>query len=92
MEFLLLTAIAIEPVIPGPDPSLVMLGLLGSAKQVAEERIQQWINNTLSFGNVYSAKPLTWEEHCYRHDREQHPYVHRHFNAVREYCGEIWRV
>ena len=36
MVFALLTPIAIEPVIPEPDPSLVMLGLLGSAKLVAE--------------------------------------------------------
>ena len=34
MAFALLTPIAIEPVIPEPDPSLVMLGL-GWAKQVA---------------------------------------------------------
>ena len=34
--FFLLAPIAIEPVIPGPDPSLVILGLLGSAGQVAE--------------------------------------------------------
>ena len=33
MAFALLTLIAIEPVIPEPDPSLVMLGL-GWAKQV----------------------------------------------------------
>ena len=36
MVFALLTPIAIEPVIPGPDPCLVILGLVGSAKQVAE--------------------------------------------------------
>ena len=36
MEFALLTAIAIEPVIPGPVPCLVILGLVGWAKQVAE--------------------------------------------------------
>ena len=39
MVFALLTPIAIEPVIAELDlaPSLVMLGVLGSAKQEAEE-------------------------------------------------------
>ena len=36
MVFALLTPIAIEPVIAELDPPLVMLGAVGSAKQVAE--------------------------------------------------------
>ena len=36
MVFAFLTPIVIDLVIPEPDPSLVILGLLGSAKQVAE--------------------------------------------------------
>ena len=61
MVFALLTAIAIETVIPEPDPSLVILGLVGSAKQVAEG-----VNATE--GEQYSlqqyvsilCKPFTW--------------------------------
>ena len=80
MVFALLTAIAIEPVIPGPDPSLVILGLVGSAKQVAEGEIQRRMSSILSFGyhELFSAKALTWQEHCYRQDREKPPLVHRH--------------
>ena len=65
-----------------------MLSLVGCDKQVAEGEVQQRMSNTLSFGYVYSAKPLTWQEHCYTHDREQHPLVHRHFNTVRKNCGK----
>ena len=54
MALALLALIAIEPVIPELDPSLVMLGL-GSAKQVTEgvnyaATRRQCVANTLSFG------------------------------------------
>ena len=73
IEFALLTPIAIEPVIPEPVPSLVILGLLGLGKLVAEGEIQQRMNNTQSirYSYVFSAKPFTWQEHCYKQDREQ---------------------
>ena len=54
MAFALLTPIAIEPVLAELAPSLVILGLVRWAKQVAEGvykcRNTQKVSNTLSFG------------------------------------------
>ena len=90
IEFTLLAPIAIEPVIPEPVPSLVILGLLGLDKLVAEGDIQQRMCNTLSirYSYVFSAEPFTWQEHCYKQDHGQPSLVVRwHFNTVSESFG-----
>ena len=75
MVFALLTPIVIELVIPEPDPSLVILGLVSWAKQVADG-VNRYNSRKAILRPSAISKTLTWQEHCYRHDHAQPPPVH----------------